>query len=199
MGAPAGLQWDSEGEEKMRIEEQTFQLPDGRVATIRSAGPEDAMQVKLLREATAGETHFMARYPEDGPLDLAKITEIQKAITESPRDFLVSAFMGDRMIGDLGVTLIRPHMKYLHRAYLGMSIREEYTGMGLGTFLMQTALNQARANGFEQVELGVFSDNDRARHLYTKMGFREFGMNPRAFKLKDGTYRDEIIMVHFFE
>ncbi len=44
---------------------------------------------------------------------------------------------------------------------------------------------QAKANGFEQVELGVYSDNDRARHMYRKMGFREYGMNPRAFKLKD--------------
>ena len=51
----------------------------------------------------------------------------------------------------------------------------------------------------EQVELGVYSDNDRARHMYRKMGFREYGMNPRAFKLKDGTYRDEIIMANIFE
>ena len=29
------------------------------------------------------------------------------------------------------------------------------------------------------------------------MGFKEYGMNPRAFKLKDVTYRDEIIMVNF--
>ena len=43
-------------------------------------------------------------------------------------------------------------------------------------------------HGFEQVELGVYSDNDRARHMYKEMGFKEYGMNPRAFKLKDGTY-----------
>ena len=47
--------------------------------------------------------------------------------------------------------------------------------------------------------LGVYSDNDRARHMYKKMGFKEYGMNPRAFKLKDGTYRDEIIMANIFE
>ena len=32
-----------------------------------------------------------------------------------------------------------------------------------------------------------------------KMGFKEYGMNPRAFKLKDGTYRDEIIMANIFD
>ncbi len=44
----------------MRIKEQKYLLPDGREVTIKSAGPEDAMKVKLLREASAAETHFMA-------------------------------------------------------------------------------------------------------------------------------------------
>lgn len=183
----------------MRIKEQKFLLPDGREVTIKSAGPEDAMKVKLHREAVSAETHFMAREPEDGPFNLERIKEILGSIAESDRDFMVSAYLGDELIGDLGVTLMRPHVKYLHRAYLGMSIRLMYTGMGLGSFMMKTALEQAKENGFEQVELGVYSDNDRARHMYKKMGFKEYGMNPRAFKLKDGTYRDEIIMANIFE
>ena len=178
----------------MRIQEQKYILPDGREITIKSAGPEDAMKIKLHREASAAETHFMARCPEDGPFPLGRVTEILGSIAESDRDFLVSAFDGDELVGDLGVTLIKPHLKYLHRAYLGMSIRLDYAGMGLGSFMMKVALEQAKANGFEQVELGVYSDNDRARHMYKKMGFKEYGMNPRAFKLQDGTYRDEIIM-----
>ncbi|MBR1640980.1 MAG: GNAT family N-acetyltransferase [Butyrivibrio sp.] len=183
----------------MKITEQKYLLPNGEEAIIRSAGSEDAMKVKLHRELTAAETHFMAREPEDGPMNLERIAEGLKSVEDSERDFMVSAFVGDELVGDLGVTLVRPHVKYLHRAYLGMSIKEKYTGMGLGSFMMKVALDQAKKNGFEQVELGVFSDNDRARHMYEKMGFKEFGMNPRAFKLKDGTYRDEIIMVNCFE
>ena len=183
----------------MKIKEQKYEFPNGEIAIIKSAGTEDAMRVKLHREATSAETHFMARYPEDGQFNLERLTEILRTIEESDRDFMVSAYVGDELIGDLGVTLIRPHIKYLHRGYLGMSIRQKYVGMGLGSCMMKIALEQAKANGFEQVELGVFSDNDRARHLYTKMGFKEYGMNPRAFKLKDGTYRDEIIMVNIFE
>ena len=112
---------------------------------------------------------------------------------------MVTAYVDGKVVGDLGVTLVRPHIKYLHRGYLGMSIRQTYTGMGLGSFMMKTALEQAKENGFEQVELGVFADNDRARHLYKKYGFKEYGVNPRAFKLKDGTYIDEIIMANIFD
>lgn len=183
----------------MRIEEAKYILPDGREILIKSAGPEDAMKVKLHREATAAETHFMAREPEDGPFNLERIKEGLSSFAESERDFMVSAYLDGEMVGDLGVSVVKPHIKYLHRAYLGMAIREEFTGMGLGSFMMQTALQQAKENRFEQVELGVYSDNDRARHMYTKMGFKEYGKNPRAFKLKNGTYADEIIMVNFLD
>ena len=64
--------------------------------------------------------------------------------------------------------------------------------------MLDIALEQAKKNGFEQVELGVFEDNLRAIHLYKKCGFKKVGIQPRAFKLKDGTYRDEVQMVHIF-
>ena len=78
---------------------------------------------------------------------------------------------------------------------MGISVRKEYWGCGLGSYLMQLAIDQTRTNGFEQLELGVFSDNTRAIHLYEKVGFERCGTIPHAFKLKDGTYRDEIMMV----
>lgn len=43
----------------------------------------------------------------------------------------------------------------------------------------------------------MFEDNPRARHLYEKLGFQEQGRTLRAFRLKDGTCRDEIQMVKF--
>lgn len=178
----------------MLIEPRVFQWNE-KTIEIRSALPEDAKKLKAHREATAAETHFMARYPEDGDFDFDKVRNGIESMRDSQRDYLVTAFLGDEIVGDLGVMLVRPHMKYLHRAYLGMSIRQKCTGIGLGSFMMEIALEQAKKNGFEQVELGVFSDNERAQGLYRKYGFKEYGRTPRAFKLKDGTYRDEIIMV----
>ena len=83
-----------------------------------------------------------------------------------------------------------------HRGSLGISVEQKAWG-GLGTAMIEAALRQAKENGFAQVELGVFEDNSRARHLYEKLGFQEQGRTLRAFRLKDGTYRDEIQMVKF--
>ena len=66
---------------------------------------------------------------------------------------------------------------------------------GLNPFLMERGIDFAKKAGFEQLELGVFADNDRALCLYKKMGFEEIGRIPRAFRLPDGSYIDEITMV----
>ena len=44
----------------------------------------------------------------------------------------------------------------------------------------------------------VSPEHFRKGYLYAKNGFKEYGINPRAFKLKDGTYCDEIIMANIF-
>ena len=180
----------------MLITEVEYSFPNGEKAVIRSATIEDAEALKNLREVTSEETHFMARCPEDGPMNIENIKNGIHSMISSDINFMVTAFKGNEIIGDLGISVVRPHLKYMHRGYLGMAIRQKYTGLGLGTFMMAQALNQAKANGFEQIELDVYADNERAQHLYKKMGFVECGRIPNAFKLPDGTYIDEILMVN---
>lgn len=47
------------------------------------------------------------------------------------------------------------------------------------------------------MKLGVASDNERAIRLYEKKGFRKTGETPKALKLEDGNYYDEILMTKF--
>ena len=178
----------------MKIEPRMFTLPNGEVLTVRSLCADDAEALNAFRYATYSETYFMARYPEEGA-NLEAMRNSLAGCGESPVNFEVGAFAGEKLVGEFGVAQVRPYIKYRHRAVMGISVRKEYWGCGLGNYLMQLAIGQTRANGFEQLELGVYSDNGRAIHLYEKVGFERYGIQPRAFKLKDGTYRDEIIMV----
>ena len=178
----------------MKITPRAFQLPNGELLTVRSLCTEDAEALEVFRCATYSETHFMARYPEE----CTSLEAVQKGLAgseSSALNFEVGAFAGTKLVGEFGVAQVRPHIKYRHRAGMGISVLKEAWGCGLGSFLMQLAVDQAKANGFEQLELGVYSDNARAIHLYEKFGFERCGTTPHAFKLKDGTYRDEIMMV----
>ena len=178
----------------MKIEPRTFTLPNGEVLTVRSLCAEDAEALSAFRYATYSETYFMARYPEEGA-GLEAVRNGLAGSESSALNFEVGTFVGKKLAGEFGVAQVRPHLKYRHRAGMGISVLKDYWGCGLGSYLMQLAIDQTRTNGFEQLELGVFSDNTRAIHLYEKFGFERYGIQPRAFKLKDGTYRDEIIMV----
>ena len=178
----------------MKIEPREYELPSGKALLVRSVTAADAEVHIKFKCMTSGETHFMARYPEEGA-NLETVQTGLAACRKSPVNFEVGAFAGEKLVGEFGVAQVRPHIKYRHRAVMGISVRKEYWGCGLGSYLMQLAIDQTRSNGFEQLELGVYSDNSRAIHLYEKVGFERYGIQPWAFKLKDGTYRDEIIMV----
>lgn len=182
----------------MIIDKREVILKNGQRILIKSAIEENAKAICNHRYITSSESYFMARYPEEISLDIELMKKNLSSIEKSPKDFTVTAFLDGKVIGDAGITTIRNHMKYCHRAYFGISILKEYCNQGLGKYMLEIALEQSKKNGFEQVELGVFEDNIRAIKLYEKCGFEKVGIQPRAYKLKDGTYRNEIQMVHIF-
>lgn len=182
----------------MVIDNKEVVLKNNQKVLIQSATVKDAEALCKHSYVTAGETHFMSRYPEEVSMDVELMKERLLATEMDQKDFMIVAFLDGKLIGNAAITKIKNHMKFYHRAYFGISILKEYHHQGLGKHMLQIALEQAKNNGFEQVELGVFEDNLGAISLYEKCGFKKVGIQPRAFKLKDGTYRDEIQMVYSF-
>lgn len=67
-------------------------------------------------------------------------------------------------------------------------------GKGLGTFAIKEMLEHAFYNmNLRRIELRVLATNERAIHLYSKVGFQKEGLLRRAV-YKSGAYQDEIIM-----
>ena len=82
---------------------------------------------------------------------------------------------------------------YAHVGHLGMGLLPDYRGQGIGTRLLRAAIDEARAAGFERIELSVYGGNARAAALYRKAGFAHEGTRVRGRKL-DGEYDDVHIM-----
>jgi ribosomal protein S18 acetylase RimI-like enzyme len=53
-------------------------------------------------------------------------------------------------------------------------VAPKFRRQGVGTLLMSTALEAAKAKGIERVELDVWSFNSEAKHFYAKHGFKTF-------------------------
>jgi putative acetyltransferase len=80
-----------------------------------------------------------------------------------------------------------------HVRGLGMSVRPEYQGMGLGGVLVDHVLARALDLGILRVELEVYPDNERALRLYESRGFVHEGIR-RAAAYRDGTIVDNLMM-----
>ena len=139
----------------MIIPETAVTLKDGTKVILRSPQPRDAAQLNEYLRLTSGETHYMVRYPEECDRTLEAAQKRLRAVTDHERSFMLAAFLDGELVGNCGVNAMSDHFKMRHRASLGISIEKKAWGLGLGTLLMEKALEQAKENGFTQVELGA--------------------------------------------
>jgi ribosomal protein S18 acetylase RimI-like enzyme len=56
---------------------------------------------------------------------------------------------------------------------LGIGIRDDFQGMGLGSKLMDNLIKLAQREGLKKIRLTVLADNYRAIRLYEKYGFKK--------------------------
>lgn len=178
----------------MKLEDKKVKLKDGTRCVLRSPKEQDAESMIEYLKITSDETYFMVRYPEEITVSIEKEKEILNENLKSDKDMMIAAFVNNELAGNAGINCVRNHIKLKHRAAFGISIKEKYWNNGIGNILLKEIIEQAKSMGYEQLELGVFSDNKRAQALYKKHGFEVWGYSKNAYKLKDGTYRDEIMM-----
>lgn len=86
---------------------------------------------------------------------------------------------------------------FTHIGKLGMGIKHDLRGMGLGKKLMTMSLNKAREKKLERVELEVYASNKTAIKLYERAGFVVEGVKEKSRKL-DGIYEDTLCMALLF-
>jgi RimJ/RimL family protein N-acetyltransferase len=99
------------------------------------------------------------------------------------------AEVNSHVIGWCDVRRVAPGSPHDHRGVLGLVVRKEFRGGGIGTALMKETIDKCR-DKFESIELKALSNNLRAIKLYKRFGFRACGKLPRAVK-RAGKYFDE--------
>ena len=91
------------------------------------------------------------------------------------------------VVGQLGL-MPDQHPRRRHVGTFGMGVREDYQGRGIGSKLMQAALDLAdNWLNLIRLELEVFTENTPAIALYKKYGFHIEGESA-AYAFRNGEY-----------
>ncbi len=162
---------------------------NGNVYRIRDAVPEDApFIVEILTKVgqegiyIANEGHYMSAEQQ-----------AQVLVRRDPEIHLILvAEQGSRIVGTL--EMVRGiFQKNRHTANFGMALAPEGRGRGLGEGLLLAGHDWARQLAIQKICLSVFSSNQAAIRLYTRLGYEEEGRRKNQFLL-NGSWADEILM-----
>ena len=179
----------------MLYKQEEFTGKNGIRYTLRSPEMADAEKMLAYLKATASETEFGLSYPEE--LNFS-IEDEEKFIENYARDkgsIMITAFDGDRLVGNASLSCVMDKKKTRHRATFGIAIRKSDWGQGLAKKILAELIAFAKQAGYEWLELEVAASNASAVALYKKMGFVVCGERPCSLKLKNREYYDELFMM----
>ena len=170
-------------------------LKNGKEALLRNGEFADGEAVFVNFNETHAETDYLLSYPDENSFDAQQEAEFLKEKTESPNEIEIVAVVDGVVAGTAGIEAVGAKYKLKHRAELGIAILKEYWGLGIGKALMEACIECAKDAGYTQLELNVVAENERAVSLYKKMGFVEYGRNPRGFNSRVSGYQEIVYML----
>lgn len=162
---------------------------------LRSADAEDGEALLRYMKVVTEETPFLIREPNEVTLTLEQEKRFIQSRAEDPREVLLIAEIDGVHVGNCSVMSMGSYRRYTHRCEIAVALYQKYCDSGIGTILLETALDVANEIGYEQAELEVISDNEPAIFLYEKLGFRKYGTFPNNMKYSNGTYADAYWMM----
>ena len=170
-------------------------LKNGKEALLRNGEFADGEAVFVNFNETHAETDYLLSYPDENSFDAQQEAEFLKEKAESSNEIEIVAVVDGVVAGTAGIEAVGTKYKLKHRAELGIAILKEYWGLGIGKALMEACIECAKDAGYTQLELNVVAENERAVALYRKMGFVEYGRNPRGFNSRVSGYQEVVYML----
>ncbi|MGG3468707.1 GNAT family N-acetyltransferase [Neobacillus pocheonensis] len=164
---------------------------------IRLLGPTDAKKYWDLRlEALKQNPEAFLTSYEDALKRENPVEQTARNFSQ-PGNYTFGAFDNEELIGV--VTLLQEQAeKIKHRANIyAMYVTPAKRSLGVGEALLSEALKIARTiDEIEKVNLSVIASNEKAKMLYTKLGFKRYGYEEKALKINGGYLDDEHMVLH---
>jgi RimJ/RimL family protein N-acetyltransferase len=168
----------------VRHDEGTNACEDLRMAEapfeIRPARDDDRLPLALVFASVAEERDGIGTEP---PVD------VEARAASWTLDGTIVALAGGEVIGSIHIQPSRHGF-----GEIGMAIAREWRGRGVGSALMEAAIEWARERGLHKLSLSVFAHNAAGLALYRKFEFVEEGRRVKHYRRQSGELWDTIEM-----
>lgn len=165
---------------------------------IRKPTPDDAEELIKYLKQIGSESDNLTFGAEGIPFTVEQESKFLEKMYESTSSVIFVAMDGDTIVGDISFDG-SPKERLKHRGTIGLSVVRNCWHKGIGSALMEKALDFAKnVAGAEVVALDVRCDNARAISLYEKFGFKITGTIPAMMKI-NGEFIDCYTMTKYLE
>ena len=161
---------------------------------IREAEPGDAVELVTFLNRVSLETDFTS-LDGDGILLTGEEMEIfLNKQASSDNQISLLAFLNGKIAGIVNITADQ-RKRVRHIGDLFIVIGKRYWNNGLGSLLLEEAIEWAQASGIlRRLQLTVQTRNQAAVHLYQKHGFIIEGRQERGAYIEEGEFIDVYLM-----
>jgi len=155
---------------------------------IRHAEPDDYEAIARIYQAPKAVWGTLQ-------LPLSPVERWRKRLAEPPEGaYHLLACVEGEVVGQLGLHTAPNSPRRRHVGQIGMAVRDDWHGKGVGTALMQAVVDLAdKWLNLRRLELEVYIDNEPAIRLYKKFGFVIEGTKVE-YAFRDGHYVDTYMM-----
>ena len=161
---------------------------------IREAESGDAAELVTFLNGVSVETDFTSLDREGILLTDTEMEMFLDKQAHSENQITLLALLNDEIAGLVNITADQ-RKRVRHIGDLFIVIGKKYWNNGLGSFLLEEAIEWAQASGIlRRLQLTVQTRNQAAVHLYQKYGFVIEGKQERGAYIEEGELIDVYLM-----
>lgn len=176
-----------------RLFPRKITLINGQQLQIREARPADAHATIACLNQAGGQTDFLTFGANEFDVSIAREQEFIKWCRDTANALMLLAEVEGQLAGLLTLEG-NPRPRLYHVADLGISLLQQYWGLGIGQQLLQAGLDWAAETGtIRKINLRVHEQNQRAIRLYELFGFQREGLVSREYQI-NGQFYANILM-----
>jgi len=143
---------------------------------IKSSTPEPGIKVSFEKMSAKHVDEVLEIESTSFPLPWLRQAFLYEIVYNRVADYIVALNNKEEVIGYCGMWVI------VDEAHItNLAVRRDLRNKKVGYSLMKEMMRRAVKKGVKKMTLEVRPSNLAARHLYEKLGFRQFGLRKRYY------------------